>query len=144
MNSLTWCAEGATPELAAMLRELATEYPLREGAGGVRFVTEPGRSGWQRDSDRIHYGTLADAGRAVGVLLSGLDTPGEEPAFATLGVLLDCGHNATITSDHLRRWLRRLALLGYNMLQVYTEAGYALPPPAGARGNGCDGPRDRG
>ena len=71
------------------------------------------------------------AGRALGTLLAGSRGRGRHGgrrslAFSTLGVLLDCGHNATVTSEHLRKWLRRLALLGFDTAMVYTEAGYSL------------------
>lgn len=132
---LSWSAADTPPDLAAMLRALAEEYPLRETPAAdatVRFVPEPDRPGYaiarQDGVATVHYGPLSQAGRAVGSLLAGLDDDtGATPAFSTLGVLLDCGHNATVTSDHFRIWLRRLALLGYNVAMVYTEGGYRLP-----------------
>jgi hypothetical protein len=76
----------------------------------------------------VRYGRLSQAGRALGSLLAGLDEDaGSEPAFTTLGILLDCGHNPTVTTAHFRTWLRRLTLLGYDTAMVYTEAGYLLP-----------------
>ncbi len=137
-RTLTWTADGTPAAVVAMLRELATEYPLVESglpAATVRFVEEPGRDGALIDRTGpaavVHYGRLSHAGRAIGTLLADLapanSTHVEVPAFSTLGVLLDCGHNPTITTAHLRRWMRRLALLGFNTAMVYTEAGYRLP-----------------
>ena len=134
-QAFCWTPDDTPPELAAMLRCLAEEYPLEETAAGqatVRFVHEPGRNGYAVErADNVavvRYGRLSHAGRALGSLLAGLDgDSGDAPAFSTLGVLLDCAHNATITPGHLRKWLRRLALLGFNTAMIYTEAGYRLP-----------------
>ena len=70
------------------------------------------------------------AGRALGTLLAGLAGEGanrETTPFRTLGVMLDCSRNAVMTAEHIREvWLPRLALLGYNMLMLYTEDTYEL------------------
>ncbi len=132
---LKWSAADTPPEVVAMLRCLGDEYPLPETAeteANVRFVHEPARSGYAIARAGgvaiVRYGSLSQAGRAVGSLLAGLDDDtGSAPAFDTLGILLDCGHNGTVTSAHFRKWLRRLALLGYNVAMVYTEGGYRLP-----------------
>jgi hexosaminidase len=131
---LTWNAE-TSPEAAAMLRTLGEEYPLREGAdpdANLRLIHEPDLAGHTIERAggvaTVRYGRLSQAGRALGSLLAGLDQDaGSQPAFTTLGILLDCGHNPTVTTQHFCTWLRRLALLGYDTAMVYTEAGYLLP-----------------
>lgn len=131
--SLTWSPADTPPELAAMLRCLAEEYPLCEGPqANVRLSHDPGCPGYAIERaggvTTVHSGRLSQAGRAIGSLLAGLDQDsGSQPAFSTLGILLDCGHNATVTSQHFRKWLRRLALLGFDTAMVYTEGGYLLP-----------------
>jgi hexosaminidase len=80
----------------------------------------------------ISYGTPALAGRALGTLMAGLvgngQTCRESTPFRTLGVMLDCSRNAVMTVEHVCDvWLPRLALLGYNMLMLYTEDTYQLP-----------------
>lgn len=135
MESLSWSPADTPADLTSMLRCLSEEYPLQETNGAaatLRFVPEPGNPGYAIDRGdgvaTVRYGHITQAGRAVGSLLAGLsEDSGSTPAFDTLGILLDCGHNATITPQHLRMWLRRLALLGYNTAMVYTEAGYRLP-----------------
>ena len=130
----TWSPEATSPQAAAMLRSLAEEYPFREGAEGeatLRLLHEPDRQGYGIDRNGGHvtvrFGPLPQAGRALGSLLAGIVDAGSRPAFSTLGILLDCGHNATVTSEHFRKWLRRLALLGFDTAMVYTEGGYRLP-----------------
>ncbi len=133
--SLSWSPEGTPAEAVAMLRCLGEEYPLYETAAAgatVRLIHEADRPGYAIERAggvaTVRYGPLSQAGRALGSLLAGLDDDaGSAPAFTTLGILLDCGHNCTVTSGHFRTWLRRLALLGYDTAMVYTEAGYRLP-----------------
>ncbi|NUP98891.1 MAG: hypothetical protein HUU35_03430, partial [Armatimonadetes bacterium] len=140
---MAWRASGVAPEAQPMLRLLAEEYPLRELHDGVarvdevvvELVAEANRLGFAIERREglatVRYGRLCDAGRALGTLLAGLvgrqESLAEAPAFATLGICLDCGHNATIKPAHLRVWLRRLVLLGFNAAMLYTEAGYRLP-----------------
>ncbi|MBN2301464.1 MAG: beta-N-acetylhexosaminidase, partial [Lentisphaerae bacterium] len=79
----------------------------------------------------ITYSNTAQVGRALGALLSGLVLPekqyAEETPFETLGIMLDCSRNAVMTVEHLKLWLNRLFLLGYNMVMLYTEDTYAIP-----------------
>jgi len=141
---LHWDSAGTPPALRELLRGLAVDYPFieRPSAGGaaapglvLQAAHDPALAGFvcerQGDCVQLRYGRLSHAGRALGAILAGLLPDGarlaEEPAFDTLGVLLDCGHNATIRPEHLRGWLRRLALLGYTTVMLYTEAGYSLP-----------------
>lgn len=135
LPTLSWSPEAVSSATVAMLRCLAEEYPLVEVAAGeanLRLVHEPGRAGYalERDGETVtvRYGRRSQLGRALGSLLAGLaEDSGSLPAFDTLGLLLDCAHNATVTTAHFRKWLRRLALLGYDLAMVYTEAGYRLP-----------------
>lgn len=94
-------------------------------APGALEVTLHGREA------TVLYDQPARAGRALGALLAGLVRPGEvyreQTSFQTLGIMLDCSRNAVMTPGHFQRWLRQLALLGYNMAMLYTENTYALP-----------------
>ncbi len=140
---LCWRADSVPADIQPMLRILGGEYPLdeiRPGAppgGGVllRMEHEAGAAGYsvrlRGGEAAIRYAKPSCAGRALGTLLAGLVDEGatveDRPAFSTLGIVLDCGHNATVRPDHFRKWLRRLALLGYDTAMIYTEAGYRLP-----------------
>lgn len=133
--TLNWAAEETPPEIAGMLRCLAEEYPLRETSveeANLGFAWQPDRPGYSLEraggKATVTASGLSSVGRALGSLLAGLDEDrGSQRAFGTLGILLDCAHNATLTTRHFRKWLRRLALLGYDTAMVYTEAGYRLP-----------------
>ena len=74
----------------------------------------------------IRYNTLGAAGRGVGSALAGLSGREETP-FAMLGIMLDVSRNMVFTVPALRRIFRRLALLGYNTVLLYSEDTYELP-----------------
>ncbi|MEW6751107.1 MAG: family 20 glycosylhydrolase [Candidatus Latescibacterota bacterium] len=84
-----------------------------------------------REGARVHYAAPAMAVRTVGALLADLVPEGgaleERSPFTLFGIMLDCSRNAVMRVDHLERWLRRLALLGYNAVLLYTEDTYELP-----------------
>jgi hypothetical protein len=135
--TLYWKRSAATPEIAQALDELATEYPLREGAGEPALEFAAGAPGQQvqvsrtAGSVRITYSAVSDALRGVGAALAGLPekagTLTEARPFSTLGIMLDCSRNAVMEVEHIKKWLRRLALFGYNMMMLYTEDTYRLP-----------------
>jgi len=133
--------------MQTILACLAEEFPIFEadspadnqdgGAAPVRVRFEKAPSGRMARVRRVGneatilYADRASATRAVGSLLSGLVEDGgeaeEHSPFQTFGIMLDCSRNAVMRVDHFHRWLRRLALLGYNLAMLYTEDTYELP-----------------
>ena len=136
-TSLYWNADEVAPELNDALRALAEDYPLREGTGSPCLTFSSGAPEGSvtvtRDGDqlRIQYGGVADALRGLGAALANLPEQGrtlsESRPFTTLGIMLDCSRNAVMKVDHVKRWLRRLSLFGYNTVMLYTEDTYRLP-----------------
>ena len=146
--TLYWKSESTPSELQTILRAIAEEYPVAEmskvegrmskvrgeGRTEVRFEHMPGTVCNVKLAGRVatvRYGALNQAMRAVGTLLAGLVPDGgtcvEHAPFATFGFMLDCSRNAVMKPEHLRRWLRRLCLFGYNLAMLYTEDTYELP-----------------
>lgn len=133
-NKICWKRGNTPDELHEMLRTLAEEYPVIEGDGcnglNVTFVkaTEPGISSVSTDGENatVEYWHISQASRGIGTLLAGLEAGGKTE-YRTLGIMLDCSRNAVMKVDCLKKWLRRLALMGYNMVQLYTEDTYKLP-----------------
>jgi hypothetical protein len=128
-------------DLQRALATLGAEYPIgaepTAAAVEVRFepaeqpeaiaVSAPGEEG----AARVSYHTVAQACRGVGLLL-GLEagqalSVEEQAAFETLGLMLDCSRNAVMRVAHVKKWLRRMALSGLDMLMLYTEDTYQLP-----------------
>ncbi len=135
MIKLNWIPATTPSELQAALRTLAGEYPLVENKPAninmeFKSVSSSSRKFHiSRDGKtaRIEYSDTAAALRAVGSLLSGVDIPSEQTSFTTFGIMLDCSRNAVMKVDHFKGWLRKLALLGYNMAMLYTEDTYQIP-----------------
>lgn len=135
--TLCWNPESVPSELHPILRTIAEEYPVHEGTGGaldVRFEHAPGTVCTVKVAGRVatvRYGAPNQAMRAVGALLADLvRNPGtgiEHAPFGTFGFMLDCSRNAVMKPEHLKRWLRRLCLFGYNLAMLYTEDTYELP-----------------
>ncbi len=136
---LSWDRAATPVDLRSVLTALGEDYPIVEGKGrsSTRLVFEkiPGPGACEvrlaAKSALVRYSTPAQAGRAIGALLSGLvkdnGVYSEQTPFTTLGIMLDCSRNAVITTGHIKTWMRRLALLGYNMIMLYTEDTYELP-----------------
>ncbi|MDE6398065.1 MAG: beta-N-acetylhexosaminidase, partial [Clostridiales bacterium] len=49
-----------------------------------------------------------------------------EPAFDSLGFMADCSRNAVLSVNAAKKLIRKLALLGYDSLQLYTEDTYEV------------------
>jgi len=135
MGTLSWNTNTTPKELQTALRLLAEEYPLvenREADLRIEFkhVASDGRScGISRNGSTalIEYSDLTAALRGVGSLLARIDSCQEQTSFKTFGIMLDCSRNAVMKVDHFKGWLRKLALLGYNMAMLYTEDTYQIP-----------------
>jgi hypothetical protein len=134
--TLFWKASDVPAEVRGALRALAEHYPISEGDGRPRVTFAPGEApgsvtvSRKGEAVEIRYGALSDALRGLGAALAGLPEPGsslsEARPFSMFGIMLDCSRNAVMKVEHLKRWLRCLALLGYNMVMLYTEDTYQL------------------
>ena len=139
MRSLSWQSEGTNARLQKALRVLAEHYPLRESNRGdltIEFKKCPAPNRVCRihvagKKAIIEYSDLTAALRGVGRLLSEEAPPQkeiiEETTFMTAGIMLDCSRNAVMKVEHFKGWLRKIALLGFNMAMLYTEDTYELP-----------------
>jgi hypothetical protein len=129
---LSWTRAGTPVELHSALETLGAEYPLTENGAGLkvtfRQAGEPGRLcvRCQAEGVEIAYGSRPAALRGVAHALAGREAD-EVTAFSTFGIMLDCSRNAVMTVPYLKKWMRRLSLLGYNMVMLYTENTYELP-----------------
>ncbi len=122
------------------LKIIADHYPIvfnseSENAINLRLAKNPdSNENTLHINDKqatIQYQSLTGALRHIGALLSDcLDsetTYAESTPLETIGIMLDCSRNAVMTVEHFQLWLRRLALMGYNMAMLYTEDTYELP-----------------
>ena len=138
LTTVAWQTQSTPQELHEPLRTLGKHYPIREAAKeGISLSFSRSHAGDALLLERrggaasVKYPSPAAALRAVGGLMAGIvgeeATYRERAPFETFGIMLDCSRNAVMRVDHLMGWLGRLALLGYNMVMLYTEDTYALP-----------------
>ena len=95
------------------------------GKGGLN-VTRTG------EKITVKYGRRIDCFRALGRLFGegeGRQSSdfSEIPRFDTLGVTLESSRNGVMTVDNVKAFLRRLALMGINVVMMYTEDTYEVP-----------------
>jgi len=119
------------------LETLAVDLPSLIDRGGIPIHFTPchERTGFRivhHDTGiKIAYNRSCDAYRALASLLAGLCPVGgeyeRECAFESLGVMLDVSRNGVLKVETLKRVFRRLALMGINTVQLYTEDVYTLP-----------------
>ncbi len=130
--------ENSVPEeLQSMLKVLSEAYDIQTAGTGIelefRKADEQGVVEVDFDGEKavIKYDKPHFAARGLSALISGLVENGvtwrESSPFEKFGIMLDCSRNAVMTVEHLKKWLSALAMLGYNMVMLYTEDTYELP-----------------
>ncbi|MBE6363235.1 MAG: beta-N-acetylhexosaminidase [Lentisphaerae bacterium] len=129
---LIWQRNNTPEELFPLLETLSSEYPISESGNGtilsfkkvesdtlyVNVASKDGKA-------LISYSSVAAAARGIGMVLSGLQ--GENKAtFETVGIMVDVSRNMVMTVEHFKKWLRRLALSGGNIVFIYAEDTYKM------------------
>lgn len=78
----------------------------------------------------ITYGKLNEYFRALLLIKKNFNKKGfsvtENCLYEDLGIMVDCSRNAVKSVAHVKEIVRRLALMGYNQLQLYTEETYEV------------------
>lgn len=100
-------------------------YPVTFKTGGALSVqAEP-------DGAVITYGRRVECYRGLSLLCARLDhLPFEikQPrCFSTLGIMFDVSRNAVLKPETLRLYLRKMALMGFDLAMLYTEDTFELP-----------------
>ena len=129
---LSWKKSDVPAELFPMLYTLAEEYPISEGGRGLhlkfkRIAADESVSKVSRSKGEVlvEYSSLSGAARGIGSALSRIEENVSTP-FKRLGIMLDVSRGMVMRVEHLKKWLRRLALSGYNQVQLYCEDIYEL------------------
>ena len=128
MTTWHFNTEQLEKELTRLLRTLAEEYPLseKEGEQTLTFCKSQEPGVLEVHGNTITYGDLPCAARGLSAVMGG-ESGTFRRLFPKLGVMFDCSRNGVMTVDAVCRWLRRLALMGYNQVMLYTETTYRLP-----------------
>ena len=120
-------------ELRESAAELLPILKISEASDGVRLTAVKSEARelsvrYGGDEAVITYSEPAFFFRALG-LLAEMETGGEvseTPRHNSLGPMLDCSRNGVLTVDSLKRMIRHIALMGHNMLMLYTEDTYTI------------------
>ena len=93
--------------------------------GKVETKLETGRA-------EISYGQRIHFFRALGLLMEAIADKKEsvsiteKPHFDTVGAMFDVSRNAVLKPDTLKYLIRRMAVMGLNMIMLYTEDTYEI------------------
>lgn len=121
-----WIIEGAEALAGELGITLAPDgLPVTVERGGALRVTLRGRQG------RIQCSNRCEFFRALGLFVQhapqGEFDIAQTAAFEKNGVMFDVSRGGVPTIDMVRYLLRRMALMGLNMLMLYTEDVYEVP-----------------
>lgn len=116
-------------QIAQMLAQL--QIPAQWEIEYVSMPGQPLQVEKNGMSCRITYGRRVEVFRGLGLL----SEHREEENYATTqasrftmnGAMLDCSRNGVMTLDAVKRMIRYMALMGLNMLMLYTEDTYEVP-----------------
>lgn len=134
-SSFCYDAKKTPGDIASALKVLAKRYPGLSGKKGscelVFKLDEKNPSNCSVELKdnvcTVTYGKLHMALRMVGNIISGvIPEKAEYCPFEMFGVMIDCSRNAVMTVDYMKTVLDRLAILGYNMVMLYTEETYKI------------------
>jgi len=126
---------GLNETRAKALSEAATalEVRLEDSGTPIRFDKEGKgiRIRFDGMAGRVSYGEDHQFVRALGLFVEKAKTGEafdieETPVYDSLGMMADCSRNAVLNIDGYKELIRRLALMGYSELQLYTEDTYEI------------------
>ena len=129
-----WNAEKTPAVINSALKTLSGRYPQLKGCcGDMELVFEQNSDASvcsvKKNGNQyvISSGKANMALRMVGTLMAGLLPEKEDYCpFNMFGVMIDCSRNSVMTVSYMKSYLERLAILGYNMVMIYTEETYKI------------------
>jgi len=128
-------ASGLTREQWEAVSEVANNVRVVLSATGIPVQFKEGSSGisvqYDGQSVVISCGGGSQFVRAFGLAVEGIRkgkpfSLQETPSYDNLGVMIDCSRNAVLHIDAFKTMIRRLALMGYSTVQLYTEDTYEI------------------
>ncbi len=115
------------------VEEILKQLPSADGLD-VSICYTPGASlRVEKDGSKaiLTYGRRVELFRGLGLLAEhsqdNLYQTVQKPAFQMNGVMLDCSRNGVARVETVKRMLRYMALMGLDMLMLYTEDTYEVP-----------------
>jgi hexosaminidase len=123
-------------EMRAGLEILLPDLGAMEGEGGISvdIARAPGgiETGLGDGGGYIRYERKHQFFRALGLFAEKASAGKpfrhcEKQQFDTAGIMFDCSRNAVLRPDAIRYFLRKMALMGLNLLMLYTEDTFEVP-----------------
>ena len=119
-------------EARVLIQTLAEEYPIYPDSRKVNLELIHSANcrhlsvHCSKEGIRIiEYGNLHLLSRGIALALAGLESREYLP-FSTLGVLWDCTRGNVITLPAFKKWLKKIAMMGYNRVMIYVKDAYQL------------------
>ena len=136
MIMLKFKFDGLDEQQKAGAAELCPILGIDLGEDGyeVTFTQRTGdiRISWDGKRGNVLYAKPHHISRCIGLLTEKLKEStaafeiSEAPCYDVLGFMLDCSRNAVVTFDTFQDMTRRLALMGFSMIQLYTEDSFEM------------------
>ena len=133
---VTYYWDASTPtEIAGALEVFSAKYPVLNAKNGkgikLTFVKgkDPATCSLKAEKNEyiITYGKMNMALRMLGGIISNaIPSKDDYCPFDMFGVMIDCSRNSVMTVDYMKSYFDRLAILGYNMVMLYTEDTYLM------------------
>lgn len=114
------------------IKEVLTETPCTWGPDGLIVTLERCEEGVRVVSDgknvTLYYSDLTSLFRGIGTVVTGEGAYDvfEKCSCRQLGNMVDCSRNAVVKVETVKRFCRMSALMGFHMLQLYTEDTYEI------------------
>ncbi len=121
----TQCAGELTKYLHFEISDTENVFTFQKRDGGIRIE-------WDGTKGNVFYGKDHHFARCVGLIVEKLRVSDdsfvieENPMSDTLGYMIDCSRNGAVHFDAFRELTCRLALMGYSMIQLYTEDTFEM------------------
>lgn len=112
-------------ELDLELHEKGYPITVTQRVGPILIVNKGGKG-------EIFYQETIHFYRAIGLWLENYKKNGEfevteQPQFQTSGVMLDVSRNGVLKIEEVKGLLRKMAIMGLNVVMLYTEDTYEVP-----------------
>ncbi len=115
-----------------LIKEVLTETEAVWGEGGITVTLAECDEGVRVVSDgenvTLYYSDLTSLFRGLGtaVVREGTYDVTEKLRYRQLGNMIDCSRNAVARVETVKRFCRISALMGFNIIQLYTEDTYEI------------------
>lgn len=124
-----------TKEFEQGIREISSLLDISISEEGITLLHKKGSSfsvKKQGNECQIIYRKPSEFFRGLTVLCALLKDGDvdferiEKTPFETMGIMIDCSRNGVLSSSTVKEYIRYMALLGYDSMQLYTEDIYEL------------------